>query len=746
MNKIALYIKHPLFVLIIVSLFLPRPAFAFFGTGLFDFFNHLMDGVGERTGPMFQYVLSGLILYAIAIFSLFISSRILENFITAQGDWIASLNDVTQAGWDFVAGLSNMLLIVILIIIAFAFIFKIETFQAKKALPRLIGVALLINFSLLFVKMLVDIFQVLYNTVLPDESLFTLVIDTLIGPSSAVISTVAGWLFAAGAAWSIPFANAFAQIAFSAALTVLILPNIIMWAIQAVFSYILAGMFFFFILLFGARVFVLTLLMILSPLAFVCLILPQTKSFWSKWFKTLLEWLLLGVYFLFFLYLGFSAIEVLAPEGLTVAGVDVSLLPLGSFGSIGGYIIYYLGVFIYMAVILMIGKQFIPQGAQAMIDFGKGIAGTVLTRGLMPVGKGAVAQMRQAAVQQRSEEGRRKAEAAARGEEYAPKLWRRAALATTGGTVRFFHRVTGTTPELETSKEVERKAKDIEQKFGKDTASAMAVFPPWKLADASSKSAMALYLQKMYGGDTKGLGRLSSPQLKEAIGITANLAPHRVEDIVRHKPELIDDKEIGKLIQNTMVSKGVRQKDGTYEDKDIQAMANSKIKIGKDKKNIEELIETDAGKIEVIRAAAMKKAVDAMKSDDIGNLSIDTISNPGFQEMVARFKDVNFIRKIGEEKGSEYIQAIAEQVTGNVEEIYKTNRTLLSSTIHNPGFSAVFPLGEETKEKIKNLIGGKNTTTTTSTTATTTKTKLTPGTEEEFRKALEERRKREQKQ
>ena len=476
MSKISSYIKYPLFVLIIVSLFLPEPAFAFFGTGLFDFFNHLMDGVGERTGPMFQYVLSGLILYAIAIFSLFISSRILENFITAQGDWIASLNDVTQAGWNFVAGLSNMLLIVILIIIAFAFIFKIETFQAKKALPRLIGVALLINFSLLFVKMLVDIFQVLYNTVLPDESLFTLVIDTLIGPSSAVISTVAGWLLAAGIAWSIPFANAFAQIAFSAALTVLILPNIIMWAIQAVFSYILAGMFFFFILLFGARVFVLTLLMILSPLAFVCLILPQTKSFWSKWFKTLLEWLLLGVYFLFFLYLGFSAIEALAPEGLTVVGIDVSLLPLGSFGSIGGYLMYYLGVFIYMAVILMIGKQFIPQGAQAMIDFGKGIASTVLTRGLMPIGKGAVAQMREGAIKQRMRQQQI---------DQGAKMTRmeriaRPAMGWMEKPVRFVHRVAGTTPEIEKTKELNQKlatqkkryeaadSKDLAELFGKN--------------------------------------------------------------------------------------------------------------------------------------------------------------------------------------------------------------------------------------------------------------------------------------
>jgi hypothetical protein len=40
-----------------------------------------------------------------------------------------------------------------------------------------------------------------------------------------------------------------------------------------------------------------------------------------------------------------------------------------------------------MGVILFIGKQFIPQGAQEIINFAKGIAGTVMTRGLSPIGK-----------------------------------------------------------------------------------------------------------------------------------------------------------------------------------------------------------------------------------------------------------------------------------------------------------------------------------------------------------------------
>ncbi|MDP3995816.1 MAG: hypothetical protein Q8P74_01025, partial [bacterium] len=47
----------------------------------------------------------------------------------------------------------------------------------------------------------------------------------------------------------------------------------------------------------------------------------------------------------------------------------------------------YFVVLIYMAVILAAGKKFMPAGAQALMDFAKGMAGTVVTRGLKPIGK-----------------------------------------------------------------------------------------------------------------------------------------------------------------------------------------------------------------------------------------------------------------------------------------------------------------------------------------------------------------------
>jgi len=376
--------KYLILILAVIVLLAPRTTLAVFGVGdfgLFDIPDQILGGLEEKTGPVFTAVIAIFVSYMAGLAALSLSGTYLQQFISQQDSMITALEPMTRAGWDFSAGLANMLLVLIFLIIAFAFIFKIETFQAQKALPKLILVALLINFSFLFVQMLIDLSQILYNTVLPEAPLISTVMEVLISPGESVIATVFAWFVALATAWAIPMANALAQILFSALFTVFILPNIIIWIIQAVFFWLLALMFFFFIFLFGARVFILQMLMILAPLAFLCLILPQTKSFWSQWFKTLLEWLLLGIFFLFFLVLGFGTLSLLTPS------VDALPLPGVSTFKLGGFLVYYFVVFIYMAVILLAGKKFIPSGAQALIDFGKGIAGTVVARGLKPIGK-----------------------------------------------------------------------------------------------------------------------------------------------------------------------------------------------------------------------------------------------------------------------------------------------------------------------------------------------------------------------
>jgi len=148
---------------------------------------------------------------------------------------------------------------------------------------------------------------------------------------------------------------------------------------------------------------------------------------------------------------------------------------------------------------------------------------------------------------------------------------------------------------------------------------------------------------------------------------------------------------MAKLIQKTLVSKGV-------QDKDVQALRRLKGITPK------ELEETPALVDELIREAAIKKAMDAIKVADVEKVSPKTFENEIAREMIVRFKSPDFIKKIGEELGQELIEKIRAKVEElGPEEIAKTNASLLRSAITNPGFKAVFPpiKGAETINKVE---------------------------------------------
>jgi len=686
-------IKYFLVIITIGALIFPQAVFAFISP--WDYVSAALSGIEEKFGPIADKIILILFMYAIGLTLLSTSAGLLD-WVIGNPQWLTLQgSEMVRAGFYFTSGLANLFLILILIVIAFAHIFKLETFQTKKALPKLILVALLINFSLVFIGILIDVANILYNTILPEEGLLGQVIESLVGGGVGVVTTIVGMLIAFAISALVPFIHSLPiQVATLTLTGALLLPNIVTWVFQIVLFYLMTGIFFTYVFLFAARVFVIQILAILSPLAFLCLILPQTEKYWKDWLQHLIQWVSLGIGLLFFLVLGLKASALLAPPG------GPTPLPMGGwFTGIEKYFIYYFFLFIYMLIVLWVSEKTMPILAASLISHATTWGMKAWTGILKPLGGATGQQIGRVAASQAAEEKalreREEAEAKAKGEKYQPSLSRRIKTGITT-PVRWAYRAAGTTPELAVSKEIGEKAAKLEKKFGKDTKSAMEsglnpVFG-WKGADPHTKAAMALYLQKQYGADKKGLGQLDEKQLIEVIKITAASIPHRVEDIVKHKPELIDDSEVGKLIQNTMVNKEVKQKpDGTFEfeDKDIEAMVRAGVKI--EGEDIKELIKTDVGRIKVIREAAYKKAVDALKSEDIDALTSETLDNLKFQEMVVRFKPIAFTRRIGEEKGAviDKLHQKAEEL--GAEEIIKTNAPLLRSAITNPGFKAVFP-------------------------------------------------------
>jgi len=66
-------------------------------------------------------------------------------------------------GWAIVRDLCNMFFIVILLVIAFATILRVEGYDIKKMVPKLIIMAILINFSKTICGLIIDAADLIMN-------------------------------------------------------------------------------------------------------------------------------------------------------------------------------------------------------------------------------------------------------------------------------------------------------------------------------------------------------------------------------------------------------------------------------------------------------------------------------------------------------------------------------------------------------------------------------------------------------
>lgn len=194
------------------------------------------------------------------------------------------ITPVVTEGWKLSLSFVNALLLLILVFIGLATILRFREYEIQRTLPRLIIVALLVNFSGILVGLVVDISNILANF------FFSAVRD---------VSWAVPWPGASGITGS-----GLAQIVASSL-------GIFLYYIIAIFIYLA------FIALMFTRTFVLWTLAILAPLAFAASILPATKGYWNRWLSTLLHWAFMPVPIGFFLYLAGYALVNSAASAFT---------------------------------------------------------------------------------------------------------------------------------------------------------------------------------------------------------------------------------------------------------------------------------------------------------------------------------------------------------------------------------------------------------------------------------------------
>ena len=188
-------------------------------------------------------------------------------------------------GWIIVRDLCNMFFVVVLLIIAFGTILNIEKYNYKKWLPKLILMAILINFSKTICGILIDVAQVVMLTFV--NSFSTIGAGTLVN-----VLGITDILQIAGDSKDIGFWTVIG--AYLLGLAYVIIALIVVVTMIAMLA---------------IRVVMIWIYVVLSPLAYLLSAFPGGQSYASKWWTDFTKNLIVGPVLAFFLWLSLAALS-----------------------------------------------------------------------------------------------------------------------------------------------------------------------------------------------------------------------------------------------------------------------------------------------------------------------------------------------------------------------------------------------------------------------------------------------------
>lgn len=254
----------------------------------------------------------------------------------------ANVRATIDIGWGISRDIANMFFILILLIIALATILGVESYGAKTLLFRVIMVALLINFSLVFGFLIIDFTNVLsggfYQAIIGSSGSVSgglmrgTAINQVFDISSAASKANNGFLswilpgIAGGAVGGCVAGTIGCFVTGTIGAILGFLGGTAGWLVWGVGSNFKdAGNYFYIVMMSNILVFplmlvfifggvlliirfvTLTILLVIAPIAFVSYVLPATsREIWSKWWGTFLHNSFFLPVFMFLLYLSIS--------------------------------------------------------------------------------------------------------------------------------------------------------------------------------------------------------------------------------------------------------------------------------------------------------------------------------------------------------------------------------------------------------------------------------------------------------
>ena len=277
-------------------------------------------------------------------------STLLTNIIAKDfGCFTCMANPPIALGWPMVRNLANMMIVLGFVVIGIATALRFKDYEAKKLLPKLIIVALLINFSLLICGIFIDGANIMSKS-FTNSGFFSMSWSQTMKAQIQILSTQ----------WKLKGAleSAIGVMSAVAGLTVYNIMAIIIFAL------------YFFLYLF--RYISLLVLVILSPLAFACYVFPVTKKIYDMWWNNFFQWCIIIVPLSFFMWIANSIMS------------GVSSISSGAGGGAAGNLtpMSFLIPGIFMLIGFLFSLKFSAMGAGAAVSAFKWTGGKATAAGM----------------------------------------------------------------------------------------------------------------------------------------------------------------------------------------------------------------------------------------------------------------------------------------------------------------------------------------------------------------------------
>ncbi len=334
-----------------------------------------LEAISEKTSPFFAFFILVFIIFTLGLAALYVSTSLLQSIIEVSPEALTVMGEnaspLIQVGWHFTVGIGNMFLLIAFVVIALSTIMGYENYHFKKLLPRLIIVAFLMNFTLLFVGIGIDVSNFLFNSVAGQfaaegNNILFEAISPLLDLAEKFWWSVLGMFGGIILSLLVPYINVVVQVLFVVSFAAF-LPTILELLITGIIIIMFSLLFFTMFVVFLARIFIVQILAIIAPLAFFCLIFDETKKYWTMWLTHLVQWLFVGVAFIFFMYIGLA----LAPLTGSLIKPLTDHFPLWlRFFGVNASSFSHIVLLVYFLVIFSVVKKFIPAAATAIISQG----------------------------------------------------------------------------------------------------------------------------------------------------------------------------------------------------------------------------------------------------------------------------------------------------------------------------------------------------------------------------------------